>query len=120
MKRFLATVMTAAAIAGGTVAGVPSPSSAMPRDACLDEAHWQQQMSWYEVMELRAFDTFAAWGAAVHESNPVSGESWTANLATGYQTVFTQADYSSRLSTANHNYGNAQLARMEFEATAPC
>jgi hypothetical protein len=112
--------MTAAALAGGTVAGVASPSSAMPRDVCMDEAHYLQQLSWYEVMELRAFDTFAAWGAAVHETNPVSGESWTANLATGYQTVFTQADYSNRMSTANHNYVNAQLARMAFEATEPC
>ena len=118
MRRIIGKVLVTAAIAGTTAAWVAGPSSAMPRDECMDEVHYFQQLSWYETMEAGAFDVFAAWGAAAHEVNPVSGESWTANLPSGYQTVFTQADYTARFNTADVNYLRAQSATQAFEASA--
>jgi hypothetical protein len=120
VRRIIGKLVVAALLSGGAVASTASPSSALPRDTCMDEVQYFQALSWYQNMEFHALDVATAWGAAVHEVNPVSGESWTANLPGGYQTVFTQADYNSRFNSAYASYLNAAYATVAFEATPFC
>jgi hypothetical protein len=121
VNRTIGMCVISALLVSGTTVAIAGPSSAMPRDTCLDEQHYLEQDAWYQGAEFHALDIAMAWGAAAHEVNPVSGESWTANLPSGYETVFTQADYSARRTSAYNSWLHAQNATMDFEANyVPC
>jgi hypothetical protein len=121
LRQVIGRCVVVGVVASGIGAAAASPSSAMPRDVCMDEVNYWEQHSWLQQMQIDTFDISVAWGAAVHEVNPVSGESWTANLPSGYETVFTQADYIARFATAYNNADHAQYALDAFEANnAPC
>jgi hypothetical protein len=112
LKRLIGKFLVAGLLAGGALFAAASPSSALPRVPCMDQAHYNQQVQWYENSTFNYLSQLMAWQSADHYINPLSGqETWAAHLSGNIVKVYTYGDYVGRLDTAQYDL-DFVLARM--------
>jgi hypothetical protein len=123
VKRLIGQFLVAGLLASGGAVALAGPSSAMPRDVCLDEQHYFQQVDWYEAMLSGEFDVMLSWGAPSYSQNPVSGlETWSTTLPSGtYVEVHMLAAVRSAQANASAAFDHTYYQYSEFLANnAPC
>lgn len=118
VKRLIGKLVVAGLLASGAGVATAGPSSAVPRDVCMDEANYMQQESLFQTAEDDAFDVYTAWQNAEHYTNPVSGEeTWAADLPTGTVYVHTLGSYNYNLWDSVDAYAGAVASHASFEST---
>jgi len=112
MKSTIGKLLAVLLLASGLGLLAASPSSALPRDICMEEAEYLHADSWYQAQTINYFDVMMGWVNADHYTNPLSGqETWTANGVY----VYSLADYDHKLSSSQYDYGHSYAQMLNFE-----
>ena len=85
--------MTVASLVAGATIFAAGPSSALPRDVCMDQLHYWQKVSWYEARASDASAVLDAWQGAAMGADSSGATSWSVNLPTGTIVVTSIYDY---------------------------
>jgi hypothetical protein len=122
LKRVICRFLVTGLLSGGAVFVAASPSSALPRNACMDQAHYNQQVQWYADWAFNYFSSLMAWQNAAHYINPLSGqETWAADVSGNILKVYTYADYVGRVDKAQYDSDAAYAHLTDFlESTTVC
>ena len=122
LKRLIGKFLVAVLLSGGAMLVAAGPSSALPRDSCMDEAHYVQQVQWYTDSAFNYFSSLMGWQNADHYINPLSGQQiWAADVSGTILNVYTYADYVGRVDKAQYDSDTAYARLADFvDTTTVC
>jgi|tagenome__1003787_1003787.scaffolds.fasta_scaffold20922053_1 ABC-type transporter lipoprotein component MlaA len=82
----------------------------------MDQAHYQQQVQWYEDEAFAWYDQFEAWQNVTHLINPFTGqETWRAETSTLVTDVYSYAAYLSQKAWSQGHWYAAVTNLNDFE-----
>jgi hypothetical protein len=97
-------------ISGGALVVGASPSSALPRSSCIDQAWYEVQLNTLQNHVWESLDNLYAWQNAIYRHDLV-GETWTAFTTVGTGEVHTYNDWRFQQDfwLADYNYTSERL-----------
>jgi hypothetical protein len=108
VKSLIGKFLVAGLLSGSALFAAASPSSALPRDPCMDQTNYDLQYQYYEDTAFHYYDVWDAWQNADHYVNPLSGqEVWSADEFGFIVSVYRYQDYTLMLSGAQNRYNTA-------------
>jgi hypothetical protein len=121
VKQIIGKVMAVASLVAGATIVTAGPSSALPRDVCMDQLHYWQKVSWYEDHAADAAEILYAWQDASFTTNAGGASVWNVNLPTGTVVVTSFFDYAWGTQKAQAGFQTALNAELSFiNATTVC
>jgi 1,4-alpha-glucan branching enzyme len=119
LKRRFGNFVVAGLLAGGAAVGMASPSSAMPRDPCMDVDNYLTRVGWLTDSLNYYAEVEAAWENPTRTwDNNAWDWRYKAFLPNNHEQVVIGADaYNSRLQSATMDYNVASNRLVDFTAS---
>ena len=92
LTRHVGRVVAAGIVCSGIAVAVARPSSAKPRNACLDEAHWWAQLSQLTTSASVDWDAYQSWQDAEIHPNEDGTSYYVVHFTNGNTVAGTRLD----------------------------
>lgn len=118
MIRVISRFVAVALLSAGAALVSASSASALPRNSCLDQAHWDATYSTNLNNVFRDLDYMYAWQNATYYNDAIHGEVWVADTPAGWEARSTYQTWQGTLAYWNNVYFSDSLVLEEFMDTA--
>jgi len=120
LNRLTGRLLVAGMLSTGVALAGAAPSSALPRDPCMDEIHWWEQMSALTQQAETAWTVMDAWNNATPGDDGNFHAVWTAHLP-GQDVTVDFSEYQQQTSLAYSAWTVASNRAITFmNNTAMC